>query len=103
PACRSGHARPESGWHTGGHEAAQVHGGMNTANDPERKCNERPNDPGPIPGITDPMFRLLFERSADAMSLFDPATGRFIESNEAVAQQTGAPNKEALGNASPVD
>src|SRR5436190_2644974 len=38
-------------------------------------------------------FRLLFERSADAMSLFDPQTGRFIDSNEAVVRQTGVPNK----------
>lgn len=37
------------------------------------------------------------------MSLFDPQTGRFIQSNDAVARLTGAPNKEALGNASPVE
>src|SRR5262249_39028843 len=42
-------------------------------------------------------FRLLFERSADAMSLFDPQIGRFIKSNEAIARQTGAPSIEALG------
>jgi len=48
-------------------------------------------------------FRMLFERSADAMSLFDPEIGRFIESNEAVARQVGAPTREALGNASPVE
>jgi hypothetical protein len=29
-------------------------------------------------GHSEPMFRLLFERSADAMSLFDPETGRVI-------------------------
>jgi len=48
-------------------------------------------------------FRALFERSADAMSLFDPQLGRFIDSNDAVARQTGAPNREALGNASPAE
>jgi PAS domain S-box-containing protein len=48
-------------------------------------------------------FRALFEHSADAMSLFDPLTGRFIESNEAVARQTGAPNVAALGNVSPAE
>ena len=48
-------------------------------------------------------FRLLFERSADAMSLFDPQSGRFIESNQAVVRQTGAPSREALGNASPAE
>jgi PAS domain S-box-containing protein len=35
-------------------------------------------------------FRLLFERSADAMCLFDPATGQFIESNEAATRMLGA-------------
>ena len=48
-------------------------------------------------------FRSLFERSADAISLFDPQTGRFTESNEAVARLTGAPNSEALGNATPAE
>jgi len=48
-------------------------------------------------------FRSLFERSADAMSLFDPRLGRFIESNMAAARQTGAPNVEALGRASPAE
>jgi PAS domain S-box-containing protein len=48
-------------------------------------------------------FRSLFERSADAMSLFDPELGRFIESNQAVARQIGAPNVEALGRASPAE
>lgn len=48
-------------------------------------------------------FRMLFERSADAMCLFDSDTGRFIESNEAVARQVGAPSIEALGKASPVE
>ena len=48
-------------------------------------------------------FRSLFERSADAMTLFDPEIGRFIEANESAAQQVGVPNKEALRNVSPAD
>jgi PAS domain S-box-containing protein len=48
-------------------------------------------------------FRMLFEQSADAMSIFDPELGRFIESNDAVVRQSGAPNKEALGTASPAE
>src|SRR6478609_2103171 len=48
-------------------------------------------------------FRSLFERSADAMSLLDPECGRFVASNEAVVRQTGAPSREALGNASPAE
>ncbi len=48
-------------------------------------------------------FRSLFERSADAMLLFDPELGRFIESNQAGARQTGAPNVAALASSSPAD
>src|SRR6185436_7628821 len=48
-------------------------------------------------------FRSLFERSADAMLLFDPQLGRFVESNQAGARQTGAPNIETLGRASPAE
>lgn len=48
-------------------------------------------------------FRALFERSADAMSLFDPLTGRFTESNQAAAVQLGVPDREALRNLSPAD
>jgi PAS domain S-box-containing protein len=46
-------------------------------------------------------FRSLFERSSDAMSLFDPELGRFIEANEAVARQIGAPGIEALRKSTP--
>jgi PAS domain S-box-containing protein len=45
-------------------------------------------------------FRMLFERSADAMCLFDPETGRFIESNEAATRLLGAPARRA-SNSSP--
>ena len=48
-------------------------------------------------------FRIFFERSADAMSLVDPQTWRFIEVNEAVARLFGAPNREALRNFSPAE
>src|ERR1700757_3643623 len=48
-------------------------------------------------------FRTFFERSADAMSLLDPQTLRYIEANEAVARLLGAPSPEALRNASPVE
>jgi len=48
-------------------------------------------------------FRTFFERSAEAMSLLDPQTLRYIETNEAVARLLGAPNREALRNASPTE
>ncbi|HXJ57388.1 MAG TPA: PAS domain S-box protein [Verrucomicrobiae bacterium] len=75
---------------------------MSNTNDSTQKCNERSIDSPLGPGA-DPFFRLLFERSTDAISLFDPITGRFIESNDAVVRQTGAPDKAALGHASPVE
>jgi PAS domain S-box-containing protein len=48
-------------------------------------------------------YRVFFERSADAMSLLDPQTLRCIEANEAVVRLLGAPNREALRNASPME
>src|SRR6516165_6847901 len=51
--------------------------------------------------MSETRFRSLFERSADAMALFDPDTGRFIETNEAFARRIGAPSREVLRNAAP--
>ncbi|MBV8378825.1 MAG: PAS domain-containing protein, partial [Verrucomicrobia bacterium] len=48
-------------------------------------------------------FRSFFERNADAMSLLDPETLRFIQVNEAGAQLLGAPGREKLCNVSPMD
>jgi PAS domain S-box-containing protein len=42
------------------------------------------------------MFRLLFERSADAITLLDPQTGAFLDVNDASVRVTGAPDKAAL-------
>src|SRR6185503_2248770 len=81
----------------------RFHGCMSNAKDSDGKCNERPNAAAGAPREADNMFRLLFERSADAMSLLDPATGRFVESNDAVVRQTGAPNREALDSAAPAE
>ncbi|MCW1924887.1 PAS domain S-box protein [Luteolibacter arcticus] len=46
-------------------------------------------------------FRVLFERSADAMTLIDPATGSFIDCNEASAEAIGAKNRVELLGLSP--
>jgi len=47
-------------------------------------------------------FRALFERSADAMTLIDPASGRFIDCNQASAEAIGAKSREeALGLSPP--
>lgn len=48
-------------------------------------------------------FRSLFERSADAMSLLDPQALQYVEANDAVARLFGAPDREAVRNASPAD
>ncbi len=48
------------------------------------------------------MFRLLFERSADAMTLQDPQTGAFLDVNEASVRLTGAPSKAALLGSNPI-
>ena len=50
---------------------------------------------------TESMFRLLFERNADAMTLQDPLTGVFLDVNEASVRMTGAPNKAALLGSNP--
>ena len=42
------------------------------------------------------MFRLLFERSGDAMTLQDPLTGVFLDVNDASLRLTGMPDKAAL-------
>jgi PAS domain S-box-containing protein len=53
--------------------------------------------------MSETRFRSLFERSADAMALFDPDTGQFIETNEAFARRIGAPSREVLRNVSPAE
>jgi PAS domain S-box-containing protein len=53
--------------------------------------------------MSETRFRSLFERSADAMALFDPETGQFIETNEAFARRIGAPSREVLRNVSPAE
>lgn len=49
------------------------------------------------------MFRLLFERSADAIMLFDPRAGVFVDCNDAAVELLGAPNKDRLLRAGPAE
>jgi len=44
----------------------------------------------------EPMFRLLFERSADAIMLLDPQAGVFVDCNEAAVKLLRSSSKEAL-------
>lgn len=47
-------------------------------------------------------FRLMFERSADSMTLLDPATMKFLDGNETFARTVGIDRRE-IPNISPVD
>ena len=49
------------------------------------------------------MFQLLFERSADAIWLFDPQAGVFVDCNPAAVELMGAGTKERLLGARPED
>src|ERR1044072_5203432 len=47
------------------------------------------------------MFQLLFERSADAIWLFDPKAGMFVDCNSAAVELMRASTKEKLLGARP--
>ena len=49
------------------------------------------------------MFRMLFERSADAILLFDPRAGVFVDCNDAAVALMRAGSKEQLLNVTPAD
>src|SRR5262245_19329959 len=49
------------------------------------------------------MFQLLFERSADAIWLFDPDAGVFVDSNQAAVELMRAGTKEKLLRSRPED
>ncbi|HSY19370.1 MAG TPA: PAS domain S-box protein [Candidatus Acidoferrales bacterium] len=49
------------------------------------------------------MFQLLFERSADAILLVDPQTGRFVDCNQATVELMRADSKERFLNMRPED
>ncbi|MBB5353513.1 PAS domain S-box-containing protein [Haloferula luteola] len=51
----------------------------------------------------DEWFRLMFERSADAMTLIDPSTGQFVDCNRASALALGATDPAQVFGLSPVD
>src|SRR3954471_12516331 len=49
------------------------------------------------------MFQLLFERSADAIWLFDPKAGVFTDCNAAAVELMGADTKDKIVGARPED
>ncbi len=69
---------------------------MDTASEQSRKWNERPSAaPGAVPH-SDSMFEILFERSTDAIWLYDPAAASFIDCNDAAVKMMRARSKEQL-------
>src|SRR5947209_8688194 len=68
-----------------------------------RKWTERPSAPGEDFLENQSMFRLLFERSADAIWLLDPKSGVFIDCNEAAVALMRAGTKHNLLQLKPED
>ena len=68
---------------------------MNSSSaDPE--WDERTSAPERLVQQTDQVFESLFERSADAIWLYDPQTAALVDCNQAAVELIGAANKEQL-------
>src|SRR5262245_26419779 len=72
--------------------------GMSSASPVGGQCDQRCNPAGPDSGDTESMFRLLFERSGDAIILFDPQKQALVDCNAAAVTLLRAPSKERLLN-----
>ncbi len=73
---------------------------------PSRKSRKWNEGSSALPGgppDTGSMFQLLFERSADAILLFDPQLNRFVDCNEAAVALMHARTRQELLQASPAD
>ena len=67
------------------------------------KWNERSNAPERVFGDNERMFELLFERSADAIWLFDPEAGIFVDCNQAAVELLRAGSRDQLLRTRPED
>ena len=76
---------------------------MNKPPEVKGKWNQRCNALADHRGHTDPMFHLLFERSADAIWLFDPRSKLCIDCNPAAVEMMRSPSKERLLHVGPVE
>jgi PAS domain S-box-containing protein len=76
---------------------------MITATAASRKWAERPSAPGEVFSHLDSMLQQFFERTADAIVLFDPEANVFVDCNAAAVALLRADSKERLLNATPVD
>src|SRR6478672_7687740 len=74
--------------------------------DPSPGVRERDESPSAVLSLFDnnpSMFQLLFERSSDAIWLFDPRAGVFMDCNSAAVELMGAGTKGRLLGARPED
>jgi PAS domain-containing protein len=76
---------------------------MNTPNAAGRQWNEGSNAKAHEIVDAEPMFRMLFERSADAILLLDPQREVFVDCNPAAVQMMRASSKEQLLLTNPAD
>src|SRR4051794_11359413 len=65
--------------------------------------DERTSAAEPSPGHSDAVFESLFQRSADAIWLYDPEVNAFIDCNQAAVELMGAESKQQLLPARPAD
>ncbi len=75
-------------------------------NEPSLGVRERDESPNAVQSLFDDnpsMFQLLFERTADAIWLFDPQAGVFMDCNSAAVELMRAGTKEKLLGARPED
>src|SRR5258707_11134376 len=76
---------------------------MNRTTTAGSKWDESPSAAEPLLKDNPSMFQLLFERSADAIWLFDPQAGVFVDSNQAAVELMRAGSKEQLLRMRPED
>src|SRR2546425_9384097 len=76
---------------------------MNNATTRAPQRDERPSATESLLKDNPSMFQLLFERSADAIWLFDPHAGVFVDCNSAAVELMRAGTKEKLLGARPED
>jgi PAS domain S-box-containing protein len=76
---------------------------MSNAPDFGRKWNQRCNAPEAPLADTEAMFRLLFERSHDAIWLFDPQAAVFVDCNQAAVDLMRSNTKQKLLGTNPAD
>ena len=69
---------------------------MNNASTGARQWDESPSAAKSSLNDNPSMFQLLFERSADAIWLFDPQAGVFVDCNAAAVELMRAGTKEKL-------